>query len=73
MANNRMRLVCRACQESFPLAKYYPSEGWYINREDSQLAQFGSDLSLWLDQHKHYSVFGNEIGLEFDHEQQKQE
>lgn len=30
MANNRIIFSCDACKESFTVAKYYPSTGWYV-------------------------------------------
>ncbi len=63
MANNRMFLRCSECDEQFFVAKYYPSQGWYLNRSDEQLQEFGPDLDRWLDLHKHGSMFGVEIHL----------
>ena len=57
-----MWLVCTVCPDArFNLAKYYPSQGWYINRDAEGQARFGADLNAWLDTHKHGSLFGTEI------------
>lgn len=70
MANNRMYLQCTApeCKDAdkFFLGKYYPSQGWYINREGDRRRYMGEDLDQWLDQHKHYSLFGHEIVLVYE-------
>lgn len=75
MANNRVRLICRVCTTAgahpliagFPLAKYYPSIGWYINRSFWKLFSFGWDLNRWLSTHHHtQTMFGWEIGVEFE-------
>ena len=69
MANNRMWLVCRSCSvagaddSTFFLGKYYPSQGWYCNRDRERLSQLGADLDAWFDRHKHETLFGEEIAL----------
>ncbi len=56
MANNRMYVSCRICNPkndySVPdswvcIAKYYPSEGWYI-KENAEIR-----LGSWLERHNH--------------------
>lgn len=89
MANNRIALVCTYCpagsrHSRFPLFKYYPSQGWYINREADRLAMFGPDVNAWLDQHRHgvppdpisgtgldkwaQRMFGTFIEVEYEHD-----
>jgi len=68
MANNRMYLRCTVCDPeglaTFQLAKYYPSQGWYINRDEAGVTLYGHDFNTWLDQHVHRSLWGPEIVLE---------
>lgn len=74
MANNRMQLVCTTCRAEnepldvvrFPLWKYYPSQGWYINRDAEGIARFGDDVNRWLDQHIHGSMWGTDIIVEYE-------
>ena len=64
-----MWLRCRTCPDAkFFVAKYYPSQGWYINREEDGLQAFGDDLNQWLDEHKHGTMWGSEIYLEKEQE-----
>lgn len=50
MANNRMYMTCPVCgdDQALFLAKYYPSEGWYVN-DDYNLTK---SLNKFMDTHK---------------------
>ncbi len=65
MANNRARLKCRRCPKDagFSFLKYYPSQGWYLNRSENKLA---AELDAWLDTHKHGELFGAHLYLELE-------
>lgn len=45
MANNRMYLRCLHCGDGYPLAKWYPTSGWFLpkGRQDQ--------LNAWFDEH----------------------
>ena len=67
MANNRLRLRCTTCGSLFPVIKYYPSTGWYINRGLVGVLRFGPSLNRWLDDHRHAkTLFGTEIVTEYE-------
>jgi hypothetical protein len=75
VANNRLALVCKHCEAQglpdsrHPLLKYYPSTGWYINREPEHLVTFGSDVQTWLDRHEHRelrSMWGHFLWIEYE-------
>lgn len=57
MANNRLLLKCKVCNEVTVIAKFYPSEaaGWYAR--DSVASQ----MNDFFDKHYHYHLDG---GLE---------
>jgi len=54
MANNKMYLNCKKCNKSGYFAKYYPSNGWFMNNK------IFKELNVFLQEHKNCS-------LEFDH------
>ncbi len=52
MANNRMDLKHLPSGETFRLAKYYPSAGWYTRDiTDAEKIAFVDQLNTWLDSH----------------------
>lgn len=69
MANNRTFLCCTRCGEDpnigldvclFPLFKYYPLTGWYldIERTDAAKVAWVDRLAAWLEAHTHETLFG---------------
>lgn len=51
MANNRMYLVNRFTDQTIMIAKYFPSEGWFVKNVDTvnELLKNGNDRSLFGD------------------------
>ena len=62
MANNRMYLVCRGCNENFMLGKTM-SSGYYAHREDYQ-----SELNDFYDKHSFCGEVHNENQFELSYE-----
>jgi len=69
MANNRMYLICAECKKngrtnySFFIAKYYPSNGWYVPGDENR--NLTKDLNEFLDTHSHPGS-GNGLTWETD-------
>lgn len=67
VANNRVYFVCDKCGEKIFLAKYFPSQGWYNEKEE-----FSKYFEDFLEKHSHYRTpFGLDDGnvpftLEFE-------
>lgn len=58
MANNRVYLSCKECGEKIFLAKYFPSQGWY-NEKDDHAKKF----EAFLEKHSHHkTLFGLDDG-----------
>ncbi len=72
MANNRMYLVCTQCLQTpdvpwedchLYLAKYYPHQGWYFNRDPGKTE---TELGKFLETHSHKSLFGQDFAVVYD-------
>jgi hypothetical protein len=68
MANNRMYIKCVHCNEAIYIAKYYPIDGFFIDREAQELKD---ELDLFFDKHiqcgEKASRFDNQFKLIYDY------
>lgn len=76
MANNRMFLKCKKCNETHILMKYYPSQCWYLfvpyTIKKFNYENMETDLNEWVEKHfvecydKDYDTGGNPFELEYE-------
>ncbi len=71
MANNRLHIYCAYCRDqdppeggNFMLAKYYPSDGWYIREDRPYIEQFNA----WAAEHIHGDMWGDFLRVEYEHD-----
>lgn len=79
MANNRLRIRCRKCDEVCRIAKYYPSTGWFPislwqnpDGTDETFEQgavaFAKRLEAFLEKHSHEATMtgGSPFDIEYE-------
>jgi hypothetical protein len=57
MANNRIIIGCKKCNDWISLAKYYPGSGWYLSTFRLQMhhkdKEYWDKVNTFLDTHSH--------------------
>jgi hypothetical protein len=59
MADNRLWLICKECDDHFAIAKCFTGTGYYTNRTDNV------SFNDWLAKH-HHEGLDHHIGLEYE-------